>query len=534
MLKHLRIFNIILVEAAEVTFHTGLNAITGETGSGKSAIIHALNFISGVRAESSAIRKGADRGSIEALFDISSVPRLLPLLEEAGIDHDCEAELIIRRDIFANGKSRAYINNQAVQLAFLKSVGEHLINIVGQHANRSLLSTDSHRAIIDLYGGLEEEVADFKASWREENRLREHLEEMIQSEAQSLREREMYVRELEELDDAALKEGEDEALFSEYTLLANSEELMQRAVTLSQALSGEKSLVSALNRHKHLFEGLVALDGSLDEALTSFNSALLELHEVAYALNSYRGRIECNPARTADLNQRLQLINTLKRKYGRTIGEILAYRENVCSKLEKIANRDADIEGLQVQLQQLSEKNDTWSLKLTAQRTAVAEAFSSAITKQIASLNMAKAEFFVEVSSQKRSSYGNDTVEFFLQPNVGESKIPLKDCASGGELSRLLLALHAEMAGKDQIATLIFDEIDANIGGETASIVGSKLRDISKNHQLLCITHFHQVAKQAHHHLQISKAENDGRTSSKIETLNSKTRQRELTRMLGG
>lgn len=534
MLKQLRIFNIILVEAAEVAFHTGLNAITGETGSGKSAIIHALNFISGVRAESSAIRKGADKGSIEALFDISNMPKLLPLLDEAGIDHDSEAELIIRREIFANGKSRAYINNQAVQLALLRSVGEQLINIVGQHANRSLLSTESHRAILDLYGGLEDEVAGFKASWQEENRLREQLEEMIQSEAQSLREREMYLRELEELDDAALKEGEDDALFSEYTLLANSEELMHKANALSQAFSGEKSLVSALNRHKHLFEGLVALDASLSDVLTSFNSAVLELQEVAYAVNSYRSKVECNPARTAELNNRLQLINNLKRKYGRTIGEILAYRENVCSKLEKIANRDSDIEDLKTRLQQLSEKNDAWSVKLTSQRTSVAIAFSSAITQQIGSLNMSKAEFFVEVAPQKRSSLGNDAVEFFLQPNVGESKIPLKDCASGGELSRLLLALHAEMAGKDQIATLIFDEIDANIGGETASIVGSKLRDISKKHQLLCITHFHQVAKQAHHHLQISKAESGGRTSSKIESLDSKTRQKELTRMLGG
>jgi DNA repair protein RecN (Recombination protein N) len=535
MLKTVRIFNIILIEAVELSFHSGLNVITGETGSGKSAIMHALSLVVGGRADVSAVRHGADKGAIEALFDISKLPKLLEMLIAAGIDHDRESELIIRREIYASGKSRAFVNNQAVQLTLLKQIGELLIAIVGQHANRSLLSIERHRHLLDLYGGLEGQVYAFGRSWAEEQRLRAQLHETVKREAQELRERDMFLRELEEIDEASLKDEEDEDLFAEYSRLTHSEELAQKTTSLLQALSSDRNaIVTQLLRHKGALESLVAIDPSLQEMLTSYSAATIELQEIAYSLSAYKGRIECNPHRSQQLNERLQLIATLKRKYGATIGDILTYREQIAGKLARLDSREEELTALRERLGDIARENDRQSSTLTAARQAAACHFSAAISSQLAALNMAKATFHVAVTAQTRSSSGNDGVEFFLTPNVGESQIALRESASGGELSRILLALHAELAGREQIATLIFDEIDANIGGETAAIIGQKLRKVSESHQLLCITHFPQVAKQAELHLQISKAEISGRTLSHVKTLDNAGRRRELARMVGG
>lgn len=535
MLKELRIFNIILIETAEMTFQEGMNVITGETGSGKSAIMHALSYITGARADTGVIRKGCDKGAIEAAFEIDTLSHLKQMLEKAGIEQEPGAELIIRREISSNGKSRAFINNQFVQISLLRSVGEQLINIVSQHANQHLLSIDHHRHIVDLFGDLEQEVAIFSEAWARENSLHRQINELTSSEAQRLREIEVCLRELEELKEAALKEGEDEEIFAEYSLLANSEELAQKTEALVQTMTGDKqSIIQILNRNKTIFEELVRIDPALSDAAKSFYNAQIELQEIAYTLTAYQSRIEYNPTRTRALNDRLSLITSLKRKYGTTIPEIQSYQSNAAEKLKQLENTDARIEELKEELQQLSNKNHQLSTQLTEHRKQTAKKFEKSIVKQLRSLNMPKVEFQVEITPQKRSRTGDDQIEFFLIPNVGEHQIPLKDCASGGELSRMLLALHTVLAGKEQTPTLIFDEIDGNIGGETAVIVGEKLEEIGNKHQVICITHFPQVAKQAVLHLQISKSEKGGRTATRIQTLDPAARQRELARMVGG
>ncbi len=534
MLRELRIFNIVLIESVEIFFEAGLNVITGETGAGKSAILHALSLIMGSRADSNVIRKGKDKGAVEAFFEKVIEGPLQQLLDDAGISYEEDSGLIIRREISHNGKSRAFINQQLVQLSFLKSVGAYLLDIVSQHASRNLLSLEAHRQIVDLYGVLGDDVASFAASWELEILLQRKLKALIEGESQRLREIEGCLRELEELQEASLKEGEDEEIFAEYSLLMSSEELANKSGDLLRALDGEKiSVMQLLNRHKSCFEGLVRLDPSLAPALEAFNGATVEIKEIVYTLSTYHSRIVCNPSRCHQLNERLSLIALLKRKYGSSISEIQEYQKKLSERIVELENGDTNIENFKLELINIAETNQKLALQLTVKRQSAAKAFGLEMVRQLVSLNMPKVEFQVEVSSQKRSAIGDDVVEFFLLPNIGERRIPIKDCASGGEISRILLALHVVLAGKQEIPTLIFDEIDEGVGGKTASLLGEKLREISKNHQVFCITHFPQVAKYATLHLQISKSEKNGRTSTEIQILDEVTRHHEISRMLG-
>ncbi len=533
MLKHLHIQNIILVEDAVLSFSSGLNILTGETGSGKSAIMHGLSLAIGDRADTTMIRRGCEKGIVEAIFDIDT-PAIVALLAEGGIEHEPGQELIIRREIALSGKGRIFINNQSAQLSFLRRLGVQLVQIVGQHANQCLLSLDYHREVLDLYGDLGSLLNLFQRSYDQEKNLREKLDQLIQQEAQRLREIAVCQREIEELEEAQLKEGEDENLFSEYTLLSNVEEVSTRISEINQVLSGERQpLLAILNRQRQSLESLIRFDPSLQETVQAFQNAFLELQEVSHTLRHYQSRVHFDPDRLHEINERLTLLNRLKRKYGITVEEILTYQTQTQAKLQRLENADHEIEDLQQRLHIAEQETQTLATELTDKRQQAAYQFEKALTAHLRSLNMSKAEFNVQITPQKRTREGDDRLEFFLCPNVGEHRIALKDGASGGEISRVLLALQTLLAGKEQTSTLIFDEVDANIGGETATIVGDKLREISQQHQVICITHFPQVASQADHHLQISKQEKDGRTITIVQGLDAVSRQLELARMAG-
>lgn len=533
MLKHLHIQNIILVEKAVLSFSVGLNILTGETGSGKSAIMHGLSLAIGERADTGLIRRGCEKGIVEAVFEVEH-PLIFSSLAEGGIDHEPGQELIIRREIAISGKGRIFINNQLAQLSFLRKLGLQLVQVVGQHANQSLLSLDYHREVLDLYGNLQPLLALFQQSYDHGKQLRQTLENLIQQEAQRLREIDVCQRELEELEEAQIKEGEDEELFAEYTLLSNSEEVAKKVSEINQALSGERQpILAILNRQKQSLESLLHFDSSLQETVQAFQNAFLELQEISHTLRQYQGHLHFDPDRLYEINERLTLLNRLKRKYGTTVEEILTYQTQTLAKLKRLENADHEIENLQEQLQEAEAKTQQLAQELSHKRQEHARQFEKALTVHLRSLNMSKAEFTVEITQQKRTREGDDRVEFFLCPNVGEHRIPLKEGASGGEISRVLLALQTLLAGKEQTATLIFDEVDANIGGETATIVGDKLREISQQHQVICITHFPQVANQADHHLQISKEEREGRTITVVQELDAVSRQLELARMAG-
>lgn len=534
MLKELRISNIVLIETATLQFAPGFNVLSGETGAGKSAIMNALALIAGGRCDASIIRRGADKGSVEALFDIELLPHLAPLLEDAGIDHEAGTELLIKRELSTKGKSRAFINNQLAQPVLLRKLAESLFEIIGQHANQKLLSLEHHRHVLDMFGELEEARSAFAACWVEEKEVQQQLEQLIESETQREKEIETCRKTIEELQEAQVKADEEEQLFSDYSRLSNAGDLLARAAEINRALSGDKSnLLAQLNRQKTGFEQLLQMAPELSETATAFDSALLELLEVSHVMRRFESHIEYNPAKAAELNKRLELINHLKRKYSLGAEEFDAYLEATKQKLHFLENAGTHIEDLKTKLQALSAKTTELSHILTIKRQTAALTFQKLMEAQLHSLNMPKAQFIVEIAPQKRSSSGDDKVEFFLIPNLGENRVAVKECASGGELSRILLAIQTLLAGKEKIPCLIFDEIDGNIGGETAVIIGQKLQEIGKCHQILCITHFHQVAIQAQHHLRVHKKEIEGRTVSLVDLLDHSNRHNELARMQG-
>jgi DNA repair protein RecN (Recombination protein N) len=535
MLKELHLKNIVLVESATIEFTPGFNVLSGESGSGKSAVMNALNLIGGCRADTACIRRGSDKGIVEAVFDISKVQTLAPILENAGIDPLPEEELLIKREITTQGKSRSFINHQVASLALLTTVTDHLFDVVGQHANQKLLSLDYHRKVLDLYGDLEETVQSFAASWQELSQSKKHLDTLVATAAERMRQIETCKIEIEEIEEANLKDGEEEEVYAEYQELCHAEELIAKSSEINKIFTGERApVLTQLNKVKMLLEQLSKLSPSLAETSTAFQNALLEIQEVSHTTAGYEMRIQHNPERCEKLNQRLETINRLKRKYGTTITEIEDYLKAARSRLGHLESADDQIEALQNQVKTQESLCNGLAIVLTKKRKEAAIPFQMAIESELAQLNMPKVQIVVKIEAQHRQKTGDDKVEMFITPNVGEHQVSLRECASGGELSRMMISLQATLAGKEGIATLIFDEVDANIGGETATVVGQKLQQIGHNHQILCITHFPQVAKHAEHHLKISKEEIEGRTLTKVETLKGKSQKQELIRMTGG
>jgi DNA repair protein RecN (Recombination protein N) len=534
MLKQLNINNIILVESAEIAFQGGFNVLSGETGSGKSAVMEAINCLMGARADTSIIRRDAGKGAIEASFDIEKLPKIKQLLDASGITHEDGHDLLMKREITATGKSRAFINNQMAQLTLVRQMGELLFQIVGQHANQRLLSSEQHRLILDNFGELENTLDSFSVTWKQETALRKELQELISSESFRLRTMEALQKEMLELDAAKIQEGEEEELFSEYTLLSNSEELGKLSQEVSETLCGEDiSVISLLKKIERSLEKIAELDTSQKDTFASFSTAKLELIEIGQTFLHYHSGIEYSPQRIEQINDRMSLINKLKKKYGPSLEDMHVYHDTIGKKLHDLTHSDDRIDALKVQVLELENTNNKLASQITEKRKKTAKDFIQAIENELHALNMPKSKFFIEITPQKRNQFGDDHVDFFLMPNVGEKKISIKDCASGGELSRLMLAIQTLLAGKESIPTLIFDEIDANIGGETANIIGEKLNQIGNKHQVLCITHFAQVAKSASHHIQILKIEKEGRTLTMITPLDKKSRIAEINRMRG-
>lgn len=534
MILELRITNLILIENAEINFGSGLNVLSGETGSGKSAIMEALQLLCGERADSGVIRKGASKGISEAVIHLPQSQSLHQLLEELEIDYSKNEPITLRRELSSTGKSRALVNDHVVTLAQLKQISSHLFEIAGQHANQLLLSTDQHRRILDDFIGLSDAVRQFHKDWSHETSVRRELNAMIQNESARLREIERIEFEMEELSAAHLKEGEEEELFAEYTLLSNAEERSQKANDLLNGFTGEKNgLLASMRKQKGLLEQLEQMDSSLAEAAKLHSNALIEVEEISYLLNQYVSQIDSNPEKLYPIDERLKLINSLKRKYGGTIADIQSYYNGIRDRLKALESADHHIENLREELAKIESENDQKAAQLTQQRREGIEKLGTELQQELAFLNMPKAVFQVELTPHARTSSGDEKIEFYLIPNLGEHRIPIKDCASGGELSRILLALQVLLAGKASIPTLIFDEIDSNVGGSTAVVVGEKLKQIGARHQVLCITHFPQVAQYADHHLQISKTEVDGRTVTQVRTLDKKSRVKELNRMSG-
>lgn len=530
MLKELKISNIILIEQAHIPFEKGFTVLSGETGAGKSAIMEALKLVLGGRTDTDLIRHGADKGSIIAVFDLENIPKAKAFLLDKGIDSEDPDLLILQREITAAGKTKCAINHQPVQLSVIRDLAEHLLELVSQHANHKLFNLEQHRTILDLFGEYQPLRQEYDTAWQQHQHLLNELHRLKNAVPGSVREFENCEREIKEIDEVNLKEGEEEELFESYTLLASSKDRQTAAQEIIQALEGSSTL---LGRARNAVNSLNAIDPKFSEELLLFPQILVELEELGHTLRRYEGKLDSNPATLDALHKRLTIIERFKRKYGDTIDKVKDYQTAQKERLNYLKNLEAMLEETSEAYQKNLSTVKALADRLTNERKKCALDFSSQMSLHLHSLNMKDAKFHIQLSPIPLSPLGQDKVEFFLHTNVGEKLIALKDSASGGEIARVLLALHVLLAGKEKIGTLIFDEIDANIGGTTASLMGEGLKALGKSLQILSITHFPQVAKCAEHHLQIAKSAINGRTVSQVTYLASDAREEELARMSG-
>ena len=533
MLLKLSIANFILIDSVTITFQEGLNVITGETGSGKSIILAALSFLLGDKADASIIRQGTDFAHCQALFDIKSNSLLFSLLEEAGIDYQKGEELIVKREIQASGKSRIFLNNQSTSLSLVRKIAPHLIEFSGQHTHLKLLNDDEPLLLVDAFADTIALKRAFSKLWQQKNELLKEIDEcQLGRESRDVQMGRLAL-EIEEIESAKLMPDEEETLFSEFQILANREELKQKTDDLTLTIADSKvAIIPTLLRQKTALERLCQLDPTLKHIEEALTSLLAELKEIGYELKRYQTRLEFQPERFQIVDARLKEISQLKRKYGSTPTEITTYLESQKEKMAYLASLDNALDEKNRSLALLSDELESLAKKLSKKRKEKARELALSITEEIISLNMPHALFEIEISHKERGETGDDRVAFLLTPNLGEARIPISE-ASGGELARVALAI--KMVYCDDIPTIVFDEIDANIGGKTAQLIGEKLSTLGKSTQVISITHFAQVALSASSHFRIYKFEKEGRTHSSIEQLESLLeKEDEIKRMLGG
>jgi DNA repair protein RecN (Recombination protein N) len=534
VIKHLILNNLVLVDSCEIHFNPSFNVITGETGAGKTALIEAIGLALGSRADHGYIRKGCDRAFVEAAFEIESLPPLKIMLEEAGLNVDPGEFLVIRREIAKEGKNRAFINCRMVPLPLLQKIGQQLIDLIGARAHQTLLYNDAQRHLIDLFGGLSTDLKAFQNAFSKEKEVQKNLEELQQLSLHREREEEIWRSQIEEIESIDLKRGEDETLYEKYQRLANAQEISEKIDMMIKGLSeGSSAVLPQLSRFSKTCESLLPYDPSLSEPSSLFHEAQIILTEALRTFQSYSQNIDTHPNTFQFLKNRLNSISQLKRKYGSTFEQISAYHLNIKEKMERFENLSVEIKNGETALEQAQYQTKQTAQELTLKRNETALRLQTALTSQLRQLNMNSAEVTIEILAQSRNNLGDDLVQFWLKANAGEHPGLVKEHSSGGELSRLLFAIKIVLAEKNNVPTLIFDEVDANVGGKTASIMGEKLQELGKHRQVICITHFPQVASKADAHFGVQKIEVDGRTKTQIAPLSKKEREQEMVRMLG-
>ncbi len=539
MLTTLRIKNLALVADLTLELQPGFNAITGETGAGKSIIIGALNLVLGERADRTLIRTGSDSCSVEAVFDTKKlrVP-LKDFLEENGLEPCDENQLVLKRTFSANGTNRQFINGSPTTLNILNVLGEWLVDMHGPHDHQSLLHPAKQLLILDAFGGLEELRDTFSKLIGHRSVLETEKAALIVDEKTYAQQLDLLRFQVREIASAKLQADEEIELQQEHTRASNSAKLVELSQNALGLLSeDENSLIAQAGRLGRTIHELQRVDSSAGCLLSLHEQAVSALRDVQSDLSHYADRLELNPERLAQLEERLNLIQSLKRKYGGTIDDVIAFGDEAQSKLQSLEQRDAELQRLNSELTKLETELQKTGKELSEARRKTIPKLSKAAVKHLNDLGFNQCHFDVSLVAQEISaatSSGLDAIEFQFAPNVGEPARPLRAIASSGEMSRVMLALKTALALQDEIPVLIFDEIDANVGGETAGVVGEKMAQIAKQHQVLCITHLPAVAASAAAHYLVRKEVSDGRTISKIDLLESSERVAEIARMFGG
>ncbi|MEA1936435.1 MAG: DNA repair protein RecN [Thermodesulfobacteriota bacterium] len=536
MLTELNIKNFAIIDELEISFRRGLNVITGETGAGKSIIIGAVGLLLGERASSDLIRSSEETAMVEALFDISDKEQLKEKLMSSGFYEG--DELVVKRIVARSGKNRVYINGNLATLNMLSTLAESLVNISGQHEHQTILNAENHIDILDEFGGLLSLRSEFANLYDEYQNLKSRLNELESVNSESGKREEFLRFQLKEIEDAGITIGEDLSLSKEKNILNNAKRLVEYAAESYETLYDKGgSILEELGGTINNIKEIKKIDLDLKVSEQELDSMFFSLEDISFTLRDYVKDISFDPERLEEIEDRLEYLGRLKRKYGSTLEDVLGTKKGIEEKLKNISSLDEDIKRLSEQIFSkktlLLEKGKL----LSQRRHEAAVVLKEALEDEIHALGMANAEFqvtFDESVKDKICSKGLDEIEFYLSTNVGEELKPLNRIASGGELSRIVLSMKKVLAGTGAVDTIIFDEVDSGIGGAMAGIVGRKLKGVSKRHQVICITHLPQIACFGDSHYLVSKKISGERTNTHVSVLSESERLGEITRMLGG
>jgi len=552
LLLELNISNIAIIESLALQFGSGFNVLTGETGAGKSIIIDAVNLLLGGRASAELIRTGCDAAAVEGVFALS--PQVLETLKADLADYDLfdePGELILRREISRGKRNTCRINGRTVPLSVLEKVGHHLIDIHGQGDHLSLLQVRRHVDYLDSFGGLWPQRQEFAALVGQLQGIRRELRSLHQDERELARRIDLLTYQVEEIDAARLRPDEESTLERERKLLANAEKIQRMAVEAYEYLAGgekaRQAILDLLGEVATNLGELSKLDETLKEQGEVVESALYQLEDVARTMRSYREGVEFDPQRLDTIEERVDLLHSLKRKYGDSLADVLAYAEKARVELTRISHSGERIEELEAAERQLLQEIAGVGSRLSEARRLAAADLSAEIEAHLDELSMKDARFAVDIHWEQGAdgaevdgaryafdAQGLDRVEFLISPNPGEEPKPLVKIASGGETSRIMLAMKNTLSAIDTVPTLIFDEIDTGVGGRTGDIVGHKLSTLAQAHQVFCVTHLAQMACYGDKHFRVSKQVIGGRTLSRVQELSTAERIEELAVMLGG
>ncbi len=521
MIHELVVENYAVVERVRIHFHSGFNLLTGETGSGKSIVVDALGLLFGGRASADMIRAGADRARISGIFDAP-----------AGMNEE-DDEILIEREILANGKSRAFLNSRPVTATVLRDLSIQLGDIHGQHDQQRLFEEDMQREILDSFGSVSSDAT--AKAYEELRAVQAELNQLEKQEQERLQLADLWSFQKKEIEAVGPKAGEDAELEQSKKMLANVARLQQSAGECYTALyEAPESALTGLRTAIRRLDDLCRIDSSLEETLESMRSADIALNEAANAVRDYLDRLEADPQRLEEVESRLASLDRLKRKYGPSVDELLSYLEQIRVSLSAAESAEDRSRELRERIAVLSARYEEVAAKLTAERRKVAKKLESAVEKELKPLAMESARFVVSLEKSTPSASGSDRVVFLVSPNLGEEPRPMEKVLSGGELSRMALALKCLTSTGPTGRTLVFDEVDAGIGGAVAESIGRRLKRVASENQVLCVTHLAQIAGFGDHHYTVEKGEREGRTVASVTELSREERIQEIGRMLAG
>ena len=542
MLLEIHIENFAIIDSLQAEFSGGLNIITGETGAGKSIMVDALIIALGGRASADFIRAGADRAVVEVMFSLDDVQLAKEKAREYGFldGEEGQTELIIRRELSRSGRNRLLVNGHPATNVMVSELGDLLVDIHGQHEHQSILNSDYHVELLDLYGKLLPLREEVTGAYRQFKKVERELQTLRDNSRDRLQHQDLLRFQQEEIAKAKLVAGEDEELQHERKLMAGAEQLNTGATAIYEMVYGRHgAMLEQFSDILNHLEKLADIDENLRPHLKNCESIQYQLEDLAFSMRDYANTIEFDPYRLDEIEKRIHEINGLKRKYGSSIAEILEFHDEIERELQSFDDREERIHELEERHEDLRKELEQLSQKLSEQRKQLAESFEQNVMEELAMLSMEKTRFSVDVTAagtEKNpfTAKGIDRIEFLIAPNPGEPLKPLSKIASGGEISRVMLALKTLLGTADHIPVMVFDEIDTGIGGKVAEVVGKKLKQVSTAHQVICITHLPQIASKGVTHFHVSKDAEENRTLTSIHRLSDQERLEEIARMVGG